>query len=101
MMRLKGAKTMANVSTKEKIYQMLRGQISVRLMRTAGLSEQDLDSLSLAETINTLFLLYGHYGALGNFSVSFEAALKLVGRELMWQEPEVKPAVIEADQRVN
>ena len=92
---------MANESTKQKMYYTLRGQVSARLTRTVGVTEGDLENLSLGEIINTLFLMHGDGGSTGNFSVSFGAALKMVGRELMWQEPEAKPAAIEAEQRVN
>jgi hypothetical protein len=92
---------MNNESRKQKIYETLRGQVSARLTRTVGVTEGDLENLSLAEIINTLFLMHGDGGGTGNFSVSFAAAVKMVGRELMWQEPEVKPIAIEAEQRVN
>lgn len=92
---------MPNEPTKQKLYETLRGQIGARLIRTAGMTEGDLEHLSLGEIINTLFLMHGDSGSTGNFNVTFGAALKMVGRELMWQEPEVKPAAIATEQRVN
>jgi len=92
---------MVSESRKQKMYDTLREQVSVRLTRTVGFTEGDLENLSLGEIINTLFLMHGDGGGTGNFSVSFGAALKLVGRELMWLEPEAKPAAIDAEQRVN
>ena len=90
---------MANESRKQKIYDTLRGQVSARLMRAMDVAEADIANLSLGELINTLFLMHGDSGSTGNFSVSFGAALKMVGREMMLHEPEAKPA-IEPAQRV-
>ena len=92
---------MANESRKQKIYDTLRGQVSARLVRTMGIAEEDIADLSLGELVNTLFLMHGDGGSTGNFSVSFGAALKMVGAELMWQEPAAnKVATIDPAQRV-
>lgn len=92
---------MANESRKQKIYDKLRGQVSARLIRAMDIAEADIANLSLGDIINTLFLMHGDGGSTGNFSVSFGAALKMVGAELMWQEPDAKPAVAEPERRVN
>jgi hypothetical protein len=92
---------MANESRTQKMYDTLRGQVSGRLIRALDATEEDLASLSLGELINTLFLIHGDGGSTGNFSVSFGAALKFVGRTMMWYEPESKPVAVEPEQRVN
>ena len=92
---------MATESTAQRMYDTLRGQVSARLMRALNATEEDLANLSLGELINTLFLIHGDGGSTGNFSVSFGAALKVVGKALMWKEPETKPAVVECGQGVN
>jgi hypothetical protein len=92
---------MANESRKQKIYDTLRGQVSARLMRAMDITEVDVANLSLGELLNMLFLVHGAFGSTGNFSVSFGAALKMVGAELLWQEPDTKPTVVEPEQRVN
>jgi hypothetical protein len=92
---------MPNESTKQKMYDTLRGQVSARLIRAMDIAEVDIANLSLGELINTLFLMHGDGGSTGNFSVSFGAALKMVGQQMMWHEPEAKAAVIEPEQRVN
>ena len=92
---------MAIESRKQKLYDTLRSQVSARLQRALDAAEEDLENLSLGELINTLFLMYGDRGSLGNSNVSFNAALKIVGEKLIWYEPEAKPAVIEPEQRVN
>lgn len=84
-----------------KIYDTLRGQVTARLIRAIGVAEGDIANLSLGELINMLFLIHGDSGSTGNFSVSFGAALKMVGQTMMWQEPDTKPAVIEPEKRVN
>ncbi len=92
---------MANESRTQKIYDTLRGYVSARLVRAMDIAEEDIPNLSLGELINTLFLLHGDSGLTGNFSVSFGAALKMVGGELMWQEPVAnKAAIVEPAQRV-
>jgi hypothetical protein len=91
----------ANESQKQKIYDALRSQVSARLIRALDAADDDVQNLSLAEIINSLFLLYGDRGSLGNSNVSFNAAYKLVGERLMWLEPDSKPAAVEPEQRVN
>ena len=78
---------MVNESGKQKIYHTLRGQVSARLLRTLNIAEADVANLSLGELINIIFVVHGDGGSTGNFSVSFGAALKMVGVDLMWQEP--------------
>ena len=93
---------MANESrTNQGMYDTLRGQVLARLMRALNATEEDLATLSLGELINTLFLIYGDSGSTGNFSVSFGAILKIVGRTMMWREPDTMPAVVEPGQRLN
>jgi hypothetical protein len=93
---------MANESRKQKMYDALRGQVSARLIRAMDIADGDITNLSLGELINTLFLMHGDGGSTGNFSVSFGAVLKLVGADLMWQDPAaIKVAIIEPEQRVN
>jgi hypothetical protein len=92
---------MANESTTKRMYHRLRGQVSARLMCALDTTEEDLANLSLGELINTLFLIHGDGGSTGNFSVSFGAALKIVGRTMMWREPDTMPAVVEPGQRAS
>ena len=93
---------MVNESKKQKMYDALRGQVSGRLIRAMDIAEADIGNLSLGELINTLFLMHGDGGSTGNFSVSFGAAIKMVGAELMWQEPAAnKVAIIEPAQQVH
>jgi hypothetical protein len=89
-----------NESTKQKMYDTLRGQVSARLMRAMGVAEADIANLSLGELINRLFLMHGDSGSTGNFSVSFGAALKMVGRQMMWHEPDTNVTGIEPAQRI-
>ena len=87
--------------SKQKNYDAIRGQVSARIIRALDIGEADIAGLSLAELINTLFLIHGDSGSTGNFSVSFAATVKIVGRVLMWQEPAAnKVAIIEPGQRV-
>ena len=92
---------MVDESNKQKIYETLRGQVLARLFRALNATEEDLQNLSLGDLINTLFLIHGDGGSTGNFSVSFGAALKIVGQKMMWHEPEAKPAALEPEKRVN
>jgi hypothetical protein len=91
-----------NESKKQKMYDALRGQVSGRLIRAMDIAEADIGNLSLGELINALFLMYGDGGSTGNFSVSFGAAIKMVGADLMWQEPAAnKVAIIEPAQQAH
>jgi hypothetical protein len=45
--------------------------------------------------------MHGDGGSTGNFSVSFGAALKMVGQTMMWQEPGVKSSIVEAEEPLN
>jgi hypothetical protein len=94
---------MANeLKKQQEIYDALRGQLSARLMRATGIAEVDVANLSLGEIINTLFLMHGDCGSTGNFNVSFGAAMKMVGADLMWLEPPPNNvAAVEPEQRVN
>jgi hypothetical protein len=93
---------MPNKLKKQKIYDALRGQVSARLMRATGIAEADVAILSLGEIINTLFLIHGDGGSTGHFSVSFGAAMKMVGADLMWLEPpSTNAAAVEPEQRVH
>jgi hypothetical protein len=93
---------MANESRKQKMYDALRGQVSARLTRAMDIADGDIANLRLGALISTLFLMHGDGGSTGNFSVSFGAALKMVGAELMWQEPAAnKVAITEPALRVN
>ena len=89
---------MANESTTVRMYDTMRRQVSARLMRALNPTKEDLTNLSLGELINTLFLIHGDVGSTGNFSVSFGAALKIVGRSMMWNEPDTKPGVIDPEE---
>jgi hypothetical protein len=87
-------------SIKQKMYDTLRGNVSARLMRAMGIAEADIANFSLGEIINLLFLIHGDQGSTGNFSVSFGAALKMVGPALMWHEPDTNVNGIEPAQRI-
>jgi hypothetical protein len=70
----------------------LRKLTSDRIARVLGLADEDLANLSFAQLINLLFLVHRDGGSTGNFSVSFAAALELVGVDLIWHEPETERA---------
>jgi hypothetical protein len=95
MMRLKGAKNMISNETKrQKAYDRLRKLTSDRIARALNLADEDLASLSLSQLINLLFLMYGDSGSTGNFSVSFAAAIELVGADMVWHEPETEKVAV-------
>ncbi len=81
-------------TTRQNAYDRLRKLTSDRIARALGLANEDLVNLSLSQLINLLFLMHGDGGSTGNFTVSFAAALELVGGELIWREPETEKAVV-------
>lgn len=71
----------------------LRGRVSKALNCT----EAEVSSLTLAELLNTVFLLHGVYGSIGDFNTTFWGMKKLVGDQI-WadpakQEPEVSQVI--------
>ena len=83
-----------NDTKRQKAYYLLRKLTSDRIARALGLADEDLANLSLSQLINLLFLMHGDGGSTGNFSVSFAAALELVGAELVWHEPETEKVAV-------
>jgi hypothetical protein len=71
----------------------LRKLTGDRIARALGLADEDLERLSLSQLINLLFLIHGDAGCTGNFSVSFAAALELVG-DLVWREPKMEKVAV-------
>ena len=86
---------------KNQAYDRLRKLTSDRVVRARGIADEDVAHVSLGTLINILFLMHGDGESTGNFSVSFSAAVELVGMDLMWLEPDTKPNAVEPGQRVN
>ena len=86
---------------KNQAYDRLRKLTSDRIVRALSIADEDVAHVSLGGLINILFLMHGDGGSTGNFSVSFSAAVELVGMDLMWLEPEAKPSAVEPEHRVN
>jgi len=86
---------------KKQAYDRLRKLTSNRVVRALGIADDDVEHLSLGSLINILFLMHGDGGSTGNFTVSFAAAVELVGMDLMWLQPDAKPAVVEPEEQVN
>jgi len=84
----------SNQTKRQQAYGRLRRLTSDRVARALGLADEDLANLSLAQLINLLFLMHGEGGSTGNFSVSFAAAVELVGVDLIWSEPETERAAV-------
>jgi hypothetical protein len=78
--------------SKEQIHQQILKTMRKRIARIIDVPEGDLN-VSLGHLINILFLLEGEHQSVGEFWPSFSAVHKLIGRELLWAEPEAeKPA---------
>ena len=87
----------SNDIKRQKAYEQLRKFTSDRVARPLSVANEDLECLSLAALINILFLVFGDGGSTGNFSVSFSAAIELVGMDLMWLEPEEKKIAVASE----
>ena len=73
-------------------YQFILKTLRNRLPST--LSDQaELNNLSMSELLNLIFVLYGTWGSVGDFSTTFKALRKIVGEEQLWKEPTVPPSV--------
>ena len=79
-----------NDTKRQKAYDRLRKLATGRIARALDLADEDLMNLLLSQLINLVFLMHGDGGSTGNFTVSFAAALELVGAELIWHEPEAE-----------
>ena len=85
----------ANETKRQAAYSRLRKLTAGRVIRALDIPEEDVETLSLGALINILFLLHGDGGGTGNFSVSFSAAIDLVGTDLIWQEHVKQPVVVQ------
>jgi hypothetical protein len=72
------------------ILQMLRKRLPPMLS-----DQVDLNRLSISELLNLIFVLYGSWGSVGDFSTTFKAVKKLIGEEQLWQDPGPAPSVSE------
>jgi hypothetical protein len=67
-------------------YQFILKTLRNRL--PSALSDQaELNNLSMSELLNLIFVLYGTWGSVGDFSTTFKALRKIVGEEQLWKEP--------------
>ena len=75
-------------------YQFILKTLRNRLPST--LSDQaELNNLSMSELLNLIFVLYGTWGSVGDFSTTFKALRKIVGEEQLWKEPAALQSVPE------
>ncbi len=70
----------------EFILKMLRKRLPPALS-----GQVELNNLSMSELLNLIFILYGTWGSVGDFSTTFKALTKIVGEEQLWKEPVVLP----------
>lgn len=61
-----------------------------RLANFLGCDVVALPKLKLGELIHLSFLLWGLDETIGGFHSTMAAALKLVGRDAMWEEPKTE-----------
>lgn len=60
------------------------------------LSDQvEINNLSISELLNLIFVLYGSWGTVGDFSTTFKALKKILGEEQLWKEPAVPQSASE------
>src|ERR1700730_10516113 len=76
-------------TSKGQIHQQIAKVIRKRIARIIDVPENDVN-LSLGDSINLLYLLDGEHQTIGEFWPSFSAVHKLIGRELLWAEPEAE-----------
>ena len=72
------------------IMKMLHKRLPPMLSDQGGLSE-----LSMAELLNLIFILYGTWGSVGDFTTTFTTLKTLVGEEQLWQKPTAPQPVSE------
>jgi hypothetical protein len=73
---------------KQAVYQHLLNANRRRLEQAIpGSARETFADLSLAESLNMLFLLKGEWGSLGDYVTTQRALRALLGDDLMWAEP--------------
>jgi hypothetical protein len=88
------ARQIRREETMTESYQFILKMLRKRL--PPMLSDQvELNRLSISELLNLIFVLYGTWGTVGDFSTTFKALTKIVGEEQLWKEPTVPQSVPE------
>lgn len=75
-------------------YQFILKTLRNRLPSTLS-DKAELNNLSMSELLNLIFVLYGTWGAVGDFSTTFKALRKIVGEEQLWKGPAALQSVPE------
>jgi hypothetical protein len=65
----------------------LRAKLEGRLSRTLKIDPAELPGLSLSDIVCLLFTLHGDTNSLASSGGTSSAIIKLIGRELFWEEP--------------
>jgi hypothetical protein len=68
----------------------IRARLEKRLATFLGCEVGDFPRMKIGTLVHTLFLLSGDSEDLGGFSTSMDGVLKLVGREIVWEEPKAE-----------
>jgi len=77
---------------KELAAQKIRTRLERRLATFLGCEVGDLPRMKLGTLVHTMFLLLGDSEELGGFNTSMDGVLRLVGREIVWEEPKTEEA---------
>ena len=70
----------------------IRTRLEKRVATLLGCEVCDLPLMRIGVLVNMLFILIGDSHELGSYFATCEAFTKVLGRELLWDEPEQKTA---------
>jgi hypothetical protein len=71
-------------------YQQILRILRRRLADALRIDESEIPAEGVGDLTNTLFLLHGQFGCLGDYNVTVRALYALLG-DLLWAKPEAKP----------
>jgi hypothetical protein len=77
--------------SQQKAGELIRAALGFRLSQALKIEYNSLPPLSIAEILSLLFGLYGQTNSLGSFGETSNAIRALVGDEIFWCKPKVKP----------
>jgi hypothetical protein len=76
------------------VHQHILSTLRARVAQALRTDEDKVASLSPGELLNILFLMNGHWGSIGDYTVTLRTLHTLIGG-LLWAKPE---SVLEASQ---
>ena len=72
----------------------LRAELEDRLARIFKVDVAELPPMSLSDIVSLIFTLHGDTNSLASAGGTSSAIIKLIGREVFWEEPKSEAVVL-------